>query len=122
MSKRKTKKRHIFVPFIPPRLQQFFDDNENVINIMFKVIKSKKPHIIDSYSYSEKNPPKNGNYKYTEKLYIGCIYYVLKHNNSWDAFIGPIPGKQLNKRHQEYCGYRIYSKFYKKCLKKYLNT
>ena len=112
----------IFVPHIPTRLKNFFDYHKIVIDMMFKIIKLKKPHIINAYSYSIKNPPKNDNYKYTEKLYIGCILYVLKHNNSWDAFIGPIPGKQLNKRHNDYCNYQIYSDFYEKCLKKYLKN
>lgn len=111
-----------YTPYIPTRLQKFFNDYDYVINVMFKIIKLQKPDIIDSYSFSKENPPKNPKYKYTEKLYIGCIFYVLKHNDSWDSFIGPIPGKQLNKRHNDYCKNKIYSNFFYTCLEKYLKT
>ena len=112
----------IFVPHISNRLMKFFNHYQHIIDMLFNIIKLKKRNIVDSYYYSIKNPPKNPNYKYTEKLYIGCIFYVLKHNNTWESFIGPIPGDQLNKRHNEYCGYHIYFDFYEKCLKKYLKT
>lgn len=116
------KSKSIFVPHISDRLMKFFEQYQYVIDKMFSIVKLQKSNIVDSYYYSKKNPPKNPNYKYTEKLYIGCIFYVLKHNNSWESFIGPIPGKQLNKRHNEYCKNNIYRNFYKKCLKKYLKT
>ena len=55
----------IFVPHISTRLKKFFDYHKIVIDMMFKIIKLKKPHIINAYAYSIKNPPKNDNYKYT---------------------------------------------------------
>ena len=115
-------KSKIFVPYIPDRLMTFFNKYENVISIMFNIIKSIKPNIIDAYYYSEKHPPFNPRYKYTEKLYIGCIFYILKYGSTWDSFIGPISGKQLNKRHNEYLLTDVYSQFFNKSLKLYLKT
>ena len=51
----------IFVPHISTRLKKFFDYHKIVIDMMFKIIKLKKPHIINAYAYYTKNPPKNDN-------------------------------------------------------------
>jgi len=111
-----------FKPLIPTRLNKFFKDNDKTISFILSIIKSIKKNVIDSYYYSKNNPPRHPHYKYTDKLYIGCILYVLKHGTTWDSFIGPIEGKLLNKRHHEYLNMNIYSKFYNDCLKKYLET
>ena len=63
--------------------------------ILFKILKTIKPNIIDAYSYSEENPPPHKNYKYTDKLYLGCILYIIKYNIGWESFLGPIPGSRL---------------------------
>ena len=42
----------IYEPFIPIRLKKFFDKHNNVINLIFNILKKYKPNIIDSYSYS----------------------------------------------------------------------
>jgi hypothetical protein len=108
---------------IPKRLQKFFNDHEIVINTIFNILKKYKPNIVDAYLYSSENRPPHPKYKYTEKLYLGCILYVIKYGVTWESFIGPIPGKQLNKRHNEYINrYDIYSKFFNYSLKKYLKT
>lgn len=116
------KKYTIFKPHISKTLMNFFNKYDYVISEMFKIIKNIKSDIVDAYYYSEENMPSNPKYKYTEKLYIGCIFYILKYGSTWTSFIGPIPGKQLNKRHQEYLLHDIYATFFKKCLKKYLQT
>ena len=85
-------------------------------------MKQYKPTIIDFYSYSLKNPPPHPLYKYTDKLYLACILYVIFYGSTWESFIGPISGKLLNKRHHEYIKYDLYSKFFEISLKKYLKT
>lgn len=116
------KKNTIFKPDIPKALMKFFDKYDNVISKMFSIVKTIKPNIVDSYYYSKENPPVNPKYKYTEKLYIGCIFWIIKYGSIWDSFIGPIPGKQLNKRHHEYLLHDVYDTFFNKSLQKYLRT
>lgn len=111
-----------FRPIISKRLNKFFNDNHKTISFIFSILKSIKKNAVDAYYYSEKNPPQHPRYKYTDKLYIGCIFYILKHGTTWDSFIGPIDGKLLNKRHHDYLKMDIYSKFYNECLQKYLET
>lgn len=112
----------IYEPYIPPRLKKFFNKHIKIIDNIFALLKHFKPTIVNSFKYSIKNPPPNPNYKYTEKLYLGCIFFVIKYGSTWESFIGPIPGKQLNKRHNEYLKYDLYSKFFNQSLKKYLTT
>lgn len=111
-----------YKPYIPKRLQKFFDRYKTTIDSLFEILQSFKPDIPNSFSYSAKYSPKNRRYRYTDKLFIGCIFYVLKYGTTWESFIGPIPGKQLNKRHNQYLDYDLYSKFYNISLKKYLKT
>lgn len=112
----------IHEPYIPARLQTFFNKHLNIINKIFNTLKIFKPNIIDSFFYSIENPPPHPRYKYTEKLYLGCILFIIKYGSTWESFLGPIPGKQLNKRHQEYLRYDLYSKFFETSLKKYLKN
>ena len=116
------KKSKIFEPDINPRLMKFFKEHKKSISLFFSVLQTIKPNIPDSYTYSDINPPPHPRYKYTDKLYIGCIFYITKYSSSWEAFIGPIPGKQIHKRHMEYLKNDIYSKFFNKSLTKYLNA
>lgn len=117
-----TKKSGYHVPYIAPRLKKFFNENCLVIDAIIKRLKKYKPRLVDAYKYSSKNPSPNPRYKYPERLFIACIYYIIKHGSSWDSFIGPIPGNQLNKRHNEYLRYDLYSNFFNDSLKKYLKT
>src|ERR1700678_1596418 len=116
------KKSKIFEPDINPRLMKFFKEHKKSISLFFSVLQTIKPNIPDSYTYSDINPPPHPRYKYTDKLYIGCIFYITKYSSSWEAFVGPIPGKQIHKRHMEYLKNDIYSKFFNKSLTKYLNA
>lgn len=108
-----------FKPEISKNLKNFLDKNENTIVSLLEIIKKNKPNIPNSYFYSQNYPPSNPNYKYTEKLYIGCIFYVIKNAISWTNFIGPINGKLLNERHNKYIKNSNYDKFFKLSLKKY---
>ena len=106
---------------IHPKLQKFFDKNDEVISVMFSVLKKIKPNIVDAYSYSTKNKPPNIRYKYTDKLYLGCILYIVQYNIGWESFLGPIynfPGPQVGKRHREYLSKKVYSKFFKENITK----
>ena len=115
-----TKENSIYEPYIHPRLKKFFNEHIDIINIIFNILKKYKPKIVDSFSYSIKNPPQYPNYKYTEKLYLGYILYVIKYGSTWESFLGLIPGKQLNKRHNEYLIYDLYSNFFEESLEEYL--
>ena len=112
----------IYKPYINPRLKKFFKDHKKAINLIFNTLKIYKPNICDSFYYSIKNPPQYPKYKYTlfllplqcngntgrlnrvivynhsgfaDKLYLGCIFYIILYGSIWESFIGPIPGKQL---------------------------
>ena len=115
-----TKENSIYEPYIHPRLKKNFNEHIDIINIFFNILKKYKPKIVDSFSYTIKNPPPHPNYKYIEKLYLGCILYVIKYGSTWESFLGPIPGKQFNKRHNEYLIYDLYSNFFKESLEEYL--
>jgi len=106
----------------PKRLLKFFKDHDKAISLFFSILKQIKPDIIDAYTYSIDNPPPHPRYKYTDKLYIGCIFYITKYNSSWESFLGPIPGKQVHKRHMEYSKCGIYLNFYNNSLEKYMNS
>ena len=116
------KKYKIYKPYIPERLNIFLDKYEDTISLLFSIVKKFKHHAVDSYSYSKENPPINPRYKYTEKLYIGCILYIEKYSSSWEAFIGPIPGKQVHKRHMEYLKNKVYLDFFNKASAKYFKA
>ena len=97
----------IYKPYKNPRLKKFFRDHKKAINLIFNTLKTYKPNICDSFYYSIKNPPQHSKYKYTlsllslqgngfaDKLYLGCIFYIILYGSTWESFIGPIPGKQL---------------------------
>lgn len=115
-------KNPIYKPYISPRLKKFFNEHTDVINKIFNVLKIYKPKIVNAFSYSVENPPPHPKYKYPEKLYLGCILFIIKHGSTWESFLGPIPGKQLNKRHHEYLRYDLYSNFFEETLKEYLEN
>ena len=112
----------MYKTFIPSRLKLFFEKHKQAIELIFETLKNYKPNIVNAYQYSDQNTPPNPRYKYTDKLYLGCIFYVLLYGSTWESFIGPIPGKQLNKRHHEYIKYGLYKTFFENSLKKYLKT
>lgn len=113
-------KNKYFIPHIPPRLQLFFDENDTQIAEIFGIIKKYKPHIFNTYAFSDNYPPINKRYNFTEKLYIGCILYITKHGSNWESFIGPINGKLCNERHHQYLSYDVYKKYHKKVIDIYL--
>lgn len=91
------------------------------ISSLFNILKKYKPNIIDSYTYSVENPPPHPNYKYTDKLFIACILNIAINNGNWVGFIGPIEGKQVNKRHIQYSNFKIYKDLYETQRNKYLH-
>ena len=70
------------------------------------------------------SPIKNSSYrrncKHTLKDYIKGIIEVLHTNISWRSYKGPINGRILNNKHNEFVKLGIYDKLYEECLKKYL--
>ena len=88
--------------YFSKKFSNFLVENEIIINALFIILKLKKKNIIVSYFFTANNPPPNPRYKYTDKLYLACILFIIKHHISWDSFIDHIPGKQVNKRHNIY--------------------
>ena len=119
---RMVEKRKYFRPKYSKRFKRFLQDNTEVISKIFSIVKTFKPNIFNTYRYSSVNPPLNPLYKYTEKLYIGCIIYVMKYSSTWESFIGPIGGKQVHKRHMEYLNNNVYKIFFDESLNEYLKT
>jgi hypothetical protein len=85
---------------------KFTRDYKINIDALFNIVKSIKDtdryELIDSYEFTINNPPPNPRYKYTDKLYVACILFILMKQATWTNFNGPIPGKQVHKRHMEY--------------------
>lgn len=100
----------------------FLNKHEKIILKLFDIVKSFKKNIPNTYKFSLKYPPLRKIYKYTDKLFIGCILYVALNNYSWNSFIGPIPGKQVHKRFKEYCKKDLFNTLLKSSIKEYLCT
>ena len=101
-----------FQPYINPRFKKFLNKYDKIISLLFDILKSYKPKIIDSYFYSIEHPPPHPLYKYTDKLFLACIIYISLYCPTWESFLGPIPGDQVNKRHLLYCSYDLYAYFF----------
>lgn len=71
----------IYKPYINPRLKKFFNDHDNTINLIFNTLKLYKPNIVNSYYFSKDNPPSHPRYKYTDKLYLACIFYIILYGS-----------------------------------------
>jgi hypothetical protein len=100
----------------------FLNKHERIILKLFDIVKTFKKNIPDTYKYSLKYPPPRSNYKYTDKLFIGCILYIILNNSSWTSFIGPIPGKQVHKKFREYSKMKLFKRLFKRSIKEYLCT
>lgn len=101
-----------FKPHINKEFQKFIDNYDTTITKLLNIVNEFKHNCVNSYEYSDKHPPINPKYKYTDKLYIACIFYIVFYNTSWVHFLGPISGSQVNKRHNEYLKYGVYKKFF----------
>lgn len=100
---------------------KFLNKHENIINKIFNIVKLFKNDIPDSYKYSINFPPKRSNFKYTDKLFIGCILYISLNNSSWSSFIGPISGKQVHKKFMDYSKNNFFKKLFDSSIKEYIN-
>jgi len=63
----------------------FLEKHEKIIIMLFHKLKLFKTDIPNAYLYSDLNPPKRRNYKYTDKLFLGCILYIVLNNRSWNS-------------------------------------
>jgi hypothetical protein len=104
-------KYNIFTPNINVRFKKFLEEYDKIISLLFNILKTYKPKIIDSYTYSIEQPPPHPLYKYTDKLYLACILFIILYCPTWESFLGPIAGDQVNKRHLQYLNYDFYSNF-----------
>jgi hypothetical protein len=71
-------------------------------------------------------PPINVSYvrnqKYEEKDFINGIIDVIQNNTYWNRFKGIVPGKYLNKKHNDYCKWDVYECLYRIVLFAYFST
>ena len=81
---------------ITSSFMKFLNKNDNSITKILDIVSSFKKFTPNTYLYSINNPPPRATYKYTEKLFIGCILHISFNSSSWNSFIGPIPGKQVH--------------------------
>jgi len=112
----------IYQVHINQSFSNFLNKHEKTILKLFDLVKTFKKKIPNTYKYSLKYCPPRSNYKYTDKLFIGCILYITLNNSSWISFIGPIPGKQVHKRFKEYIKMNCFGKLFKNSIKEYLCT
>jgi hypothetical protein len=105
---------------------KFTRDYKIYIDALFNIVKSIKDtdqyKLIDSYEFTIQNPPPRPCCKYTDKLYVACILYILIKQATWTNFNGPIPGKQVHKRRVEYSKIYVYQQYYESILKEYLDN
>jgi transposase len=59
--------------------------------------------------------------KYSTRDYVSGIIQVLYSNTCWIHYMGLIPGKTLNAKHNEYCKKDIYEEIHKQFLNKYFS-
>ena len=62
------------------------------------------------------------NKKYTEMDFINGIIEVIENNTYWNRYTGKVPGKYLNKRHNQYCKWNVYECLYRIVLLSYFST
>jgi hypothetical protein len=82
----------IYEVFINKQFSRFLEKYDYFVDKLFHKLKLFKNDIVNAYVFSSKDPPKRKNYKYTDKLFLGCILYIVLNNCSWTSFIGPIDG------------------------------
>lgn len=112
----------IYDVLINQSFSNFLNKHEPIILKLFDIVKLFKENIPNTYKYSTKYPSPRSNYKYTDKLFIGCILYVVLNNSSWISFIGPIPGKQVHKKFKEFIKMNCFNKLFQQSIKEYLCT
>ena len=111
------------IPSFNKAFSQFLNKHDKIILKLFNIIASFKKDIPNTYKYSSKYPPKRSIYKYTDKLFVGCILYIILNNMSWISFIGPIPGKQVHKKFKEYIKkYNCFEILFNESVEKYICT
>jgi hypothetical protein len=68
-------------------------------------------------------PTKNSYYrrniKYTDLDFINGIIDIINNGTYWNRYKGTVPGKYLNKKHNEYCNMGVYDCLYRVILKVY---
>ena len=97
----------------------FLNKYDKIILKLFNIVASFKKHCPNTYQYSIKFPPLRSNFKYTDKLFIGCILHVSLNSSSWNSFIGPIPGKQIHKKFMEYSKLGVFKQLFNDAIKEY---
>jgi len=99
---------------------RFLKKYNKVILKIFNIVASFKKYCPNTYYYNKNFPPLRKNFKYTDKLFIGCILYVTVNNSSWNSFIGPISGKQVHKKFMEYSRKNVFKDVFNDSINEYL--
>jgi hypothetical protein len=87
------------------------DDNHIDIPILM--------NIIVDHLKANKNINYARNVKYTQMDFIKGIIDILNNNTYWSRYKGIVPGKYLNKKHNEYCKIGVYECMYRIVLHAY---
>lgn len=103
-----------------PTFSSFLNKYSDVIMEVFTVVSKYKKYCPNTFKYSPKYKPRRSHYKYTDKLFIGCIIYIIMNNCSWNSFIGPIPGKQVHKKFMEYSKNDVFNSLFNNSIKEYI--
>lgn len=80
-------------------------------------------HLLISILVEKLKPPINKNYvrnkKYSENECIKGILSIINNNTYWCRYEGKVPGKYLNKKHNDYCKWGVYECLYRILLISY---
>lgn len=82
----------------------------NICNLMKILVARLKPEINKNYVR---------NSKYKEIDFIRGIIEIIRNNTFWSRYNGKVPGKYLNKRHNQYCEWGVYECLYRIILHEY---
>ena len=84
------------------------------ISLLMEILVNKlKPKINTSFVRNK---------KYEEIDFINGIIDVIQNNTYWTRYKGKVPGKYLNKRHNQYCDWNVYECLLRIVLLSYYST
>lgn len=85
----------------------------NICALMKILVDKLKPIVNEKYIR---------NRKYNESDFIEGIIDVIRNSSYWSRYNGKVPGKYLNKRHNDYCRWNVYECLYRIVLLPYYST
>src|ERR1700677_1542377 len=97
--------------------KMFVINNNNKLSIDIPILMNI---LIDNLK-EKKNTYYARNIKYTQLDFINGIIDIINNNTYWSRYKGTVPGKYLNKKHNEYCKIGVYECLYIIILNMYFN-